>query len=158
MGFEVIVHMSADAKHGKRTSPDKNGVTIVEHDADFSVALHEGKKQAEKMENSYFIDDENSENLFLVCSGRIPLRTIWMTLHGIIVDNDDPLFVYLPCGVGRSPGGVTYGLKSIYHDMYTAFSRFHSSPRQCYLFTHTGLRNQIHVHHFGIIIRQRQMD
>lgn len=150
MGFKVIVHMSADAKTWKKELLRQNGVTVVEHNADFSVALHEGKKQAEKMENSYFIDDENSENLFFgyaVAGYRLKKQ---LDDRGIIVDNDHPLFVYLPCGVGGSPGGVTYGLKSIYHEYVHCFFAEPTHSPAMLLGLLTGLRDQIHVHDFGI--------
>ena len=59
---------------------------------------------------SYFVDDENSVNLFLgyaVAGERLKRQ---LEEQGIQVDRRHPLFVYLPCGMaGRR--AVAYGLK-----------------------------------------------
>jgi D-serine dehydratase len=40
---------------------------------------------------------------------------------GLTVDEEHPLFIYLPCGIGGAPGGAAYGLKAIFGDAAHAF-------------------------------------
>lgn len=41
-----------------------HGVTVVEYEEDYGVAVEQGRKAAESDPNCFFIDDENSRTLF----------------------------------------------------------------------------------------------
>ena len=150
LGYQAIVHMSADAKQWKKDYLRAHGVTVVEYAGDYGKAITEGRAISDADPDSYFVDDENSKELFMgyaVAAERLQKQ---LEAAGVVVDADHPLFVTIPCGVGGAPGGVAFGLKQIYGDDVHIFFAEPVQASCMVLGMATDLHNQICVQDIGL--------
>ena len=150
LGFAVEVHMSADAKPWKVRRLLDLGAEVVQHEGDFSVAVSAARAIAAGRPGDYFIDDEDSLTLFMGYAAAARELEAQLDAVGVSVSWETPLIVYLPCGVGGSPGGVTFGLKHIFGDgVRCIFAEPVAAPSVMLQVAH-GTGERVNAYEFGL--------
>ena len=149
LGFDVSVYMSEEAKKWKKDKLMRAGVNVVEFKGDYTSALKTARSEALKDDETFFIDDEDSKDLFLGYSTAYKTLIKQLKEKKIKVDSTHPLIVYLPCGVGGGPGGITFGLKKAFGDnVYCCFGEPTQMP--CMALAMAKGRGDVSVYDIGL--------
>ncbi|MDN7244246.1 D-serine ammonia-lyase [Planococcus shenhongbingii] len=150
LGFQTSVYMSSDAKQWKKDLLRQKGAIVYECEGDFSKAITLGRERTQADPNAYFVDDEKSKQLFLGYSVAAFRLKQQLEEKQVAVDADHPLFVYLPCGVGGAPGGITFGLKQVFGDAVHCFFVEPTHSPAVLIGLLTGEKEKVSVQDFGI--------
>lgn len=150
LGFGVTVHMSKEAKSWKKERLRRRGVRVVEHTSDYTAACKVARAAAARQAHHHFIDDENSVELFLGYSVAALRLKRQLDESGIAVDAGHPLFLYLPCGVGGAPGGITFGARHVFGDDAHCFFVEPVSAPCMLLGMLTGRHSDVSVYDIGL--------
>lgn len=149
-GFKTTVYMSHDARQWKKDKLRENGVIVKEFNTNFSSVIPKARAAAAENSNCHFVDDEGSNDLFLghaVAAVRLQKQ---LKDQQIKIDQEHPVIVYLPAGVGGSPSGVTFGLKTILGPHVHAVFCEPTHVPSVILGMMTQLNNRISVYDIGL--------
>ncbi len=113
LGLKAEVHMSREARQWKKSLLRKYGVEVIEHNSHYSHAVEQGRKRCQGNSYAYFVDDEHSRELFLGYSTVAFYLQEQLSFYNLSPAPSHPLCIYLPCGVGGAPGGISFGLAVI---------------------------------------------
>jgi len=150
LGLKAIVHMSQDAKEWKKELLRQKGATVIEHSGDYSAAVAAGRLEASSDANTHFVDDEASPTLFIGYSAAAHYLQKQLQDLNITVDQNNPLVVTIPCGVGGAPGGICFGIKALFGEHAHVFFVEPALCPSVLLGLGTGRHENISVQDYGL--------
>ncbi len=150
LGFPVTVHMSAEAKAWKKARLKSLGARVVEHAADFGAAVAEARAQAAKDPACHFIDDESDPDLFLGYAAALPHLIQQLKDLGLA---GRPVLLFLPCGVGGAPGGISLAARLLMGDAAHPFFAEPAAVPSFLLGLVSGRLSAVSIYDIGLDVR-----
>ncbi len=113
LGFKTIVCLSENENQAAKNFLLNENIEIKEYKSDYRTAVSEMKKACETDENCFFIGSGDSEDsLFGYSTAALRLKVQLNKAH-ISVDENHPLFVYIPSIIPEAACGIAFGLKQL---------------------------------------------
>jgi len=113
-GMAADVHMSREAKSWKKERLRRLGANVLEQDCDYGGTVARARAAALGVPRSTFIDDENSRDLLVGYAVAANELQEQLGQRHVIPRTERPIVLYLPCGIGGAPGGITLGTKLLF--------------------------------------------
>lgn len=150
LGFKAVIHMSKDAKEWKKKLLREKGAEVIEYESDYGEAVKAGREGCKNDEKAYFIDDENSRDLFAGYStAAIRLKKQLQEKLISIEAGKETINLYLPCGVGGAPGGITFGVKALFKEKAKCYFA-EPTHAPCMLLGLLTKKSSVHVKNYNI--------
>lgn len=131
LGFETVVYLPENKNQEIKNILLNEKIKIREYKSDYLTAINEAKKDCEKEENSFFIGKSDSEDLFFGYSTAALRLKVQLNKAHVTVDENHPLFVYIPSLIPEAAGGIAFGLKELM-----------GNDVHCFLFQSSDLTNE----------------
>lgn len=122
LGFCAKVYLSSDAKAWKVEKLREVGAEVVLVESDYNAVVAMARAESVRDSQIYFVDDERSQRLFEgYALAALELREQLEAEVGHDVLMASPLFLYIPCGVGGAPAGISAGMKAVFGEQVHLF-------------------------------------
>lgn len=131
LGFETVVYLPENKNQEIKNILLNEKIKIREYKSDYLTAINEAKKDCEKEENIFFIGKSDSEDLFFGYSTAALRLKVQLNKAHVTVDENHPLFVYIPSLIPEAAGGIAFGLKELM-----------GNDVHCFLFQSSDLTNE----------------
>ena len=131
LGFKTVVYLHENKNQEKINILLNEKIKIREYKSDYLTAINEAQKVCEKEENSFFIGKSDSEDLFFGYSTAALRLKVQLNKAHVTVDENHPLFVYIPSLIPEAAGGIAFGLKELM-----------GNDVHCFLFQPSDLTNE----------------